>query len=204
MKNSFKFFLASLVLVAGLGVGVKVSANYSAHNDFTSFLTIKGIGTLANTAIMWLDGTYRSFHLYDGDIILGAKGNKPSTTAGEYPGVKVQLKNCGDAAWVAGNLITVDDDEAGCGTRSAATTDLTDWVGISEGAVAVGSVGYVTVGGYALALTSGTVNRGDVLVSTVGASGYLGADTTPTTGADVGVALSSGNAAGGLTIIRLR
>jgi len=78
------------------------------------------------------------------------------------------------------------------------------WIGISEGAVAAGSIGYITVGGYALALTTGTVNRGDTLVSTGTVSGYLGADTTPTTGADVGVALSSGTAAGGLTIIRLR
>lgn len=204
MKKSLKFFLASIVLIAGLGIGVKVSANYAAHNDFTSFFTIKGIGSLVNTAILWLDGTYRSLHLYDGDVILGGKGNQPSTTAGEYPGFKVQLKNCGTAAWVQGTLVTVNDDAAGCGRTSPATLDLTDWVGISEGSVAVGSVGYITVAGYALALTTGTVNRGDTLVSTGTVAGYLGADTTPTTGADVGVALSSGNAAGGLTIIRLR
>jgi hypothetical protein len=203
MKKHLKKFALSLALVAAVGFGAKSFAGtFAAFSDFTSFWAVKGIGTLTNTAIAYVD-VARDFVLYDGDVRLGGKGNKPSTTAGEYPGYKVQIKNCGTAAWVQGSLVTVNDDAAGCGQTSPATGDLTDWVGISEGAVAVGSVGYITVGGYALALTSGTVNRGDVVISTT-VAGYLGADTTPTTGADVGVALSSGTAAGGLTLIRLR
>lgn len=204
MKNKFKKGIVLIGLVSVAFLGAKTFAStFTAFNDFTSFWAIKGIGSLVNTAIAWVD-TNRDFNLYDGDIRLGGKGNQPSTTAGEYPGFKVQIKNCGSTAWVQGTLVTVNDGAAGCGQTSPATTDLTDWIGISEGAVAAGSVGYVTVGGYALALTTGTVNRGDALVSTGTVAGYLGADTTPTTGADVGVALSSGPAAGGLTIIRLR
>ena len=200
MKKHFKKIFLSLTLILVLGYGIK---SFSASNNFSDFWTITGIGALNTTAIAWIDTT-RDFLLYDGDLVQGGKGNQPSTTAGEYPGHKVQIKNCGSTAWVQGTLVTVEDSAAGCGQTSPATTDLTDWVGISEGAVAVSAIGYITVGGYALALTTGTVNRGDVLTSTGSAAGYLGSDTTPTTGADVAVALSSGTAAGGLTIVRVR
>lgn len=199
MKNSFKFLLASFIVISGLGIVIRASTS----NDFSDFWTIKGIGTLTNTAIAFIDTT-RDFNLYDGDIVLGAKGNQPSTTAGEYPGYKVQIKNCGSTAWVQGTLVIANANAAGCGQTGTATTDLTSWLGISEGAVAVNAVGSITVGGYALALTTGTVNRGNTLVSTSSTAGYLTGNATPTTGADVGVALSSGNAAGGLTIIRVR
>jgi hypothetical protein len=208
MKKRFGYaFLGLTGFLTLLGVvsNQKLFA-ITAHNDFTSFWTIKGVGTLINTAIAWIDNSTRSFNLYDGDIYFGGKGNKPSTTSGEYPGLKVPIKNCGSASWAQGNLVVVNDDEAGCGTLASAL-DRTDWIGIAEGTTAAGSVGYVTVGGYALALTTGTVNRGDTLVSTnpiSGLTGYLGSDTTPTTGADVGVAMSSGTSSGGLTVIRLR
>lgn len=205
MKKIFKFFLFSAMVLTGLGVSIKfVNANTgAASNDFSDFWTIKGIGSLANTAIAYI-GTNRNFHLYDGDVILGSKGNQPSTTTGEYPGFKVQIKNCGATAWVQGTLVVADPNAVGCGAKGGATTDLTSWIGVSEGAVAVGAIGNISVGGYALALTTGTVSRGDTLVSTTSAAGYLTGDSTPTSGADVAVALSSGTAAGGLTIVRLR
>lgn len=200
MKKKFKLAIAGLLFASAIGMGLKAYSTVS--NDFTDFWTIKGIGTLINTAIVWIDNS-RDLNLYDGDIVLGAKGNQPSTTAGEYPGYKVQIKNCGTAAWVQGTVVVADTDAAGCGQTSVTSSALS-WLGISEGAVAVGAVGSITVGGYALALTSSTVNRGDVLVTSVTTSGYLWANAAPTSGADVGVAISSGVAAGGLTIIRLR
>lgn len=194
------------ILGFSLYLGILTSKQLLAvttFSDFTNFWAIKGVGTLNNTAIAWLD-TNRDFYLYDGDFYLGGKGSTPSTTAGEYPGLKVQLKNDGATAWAQGTLVIADADCAGCGKAGTATTDLTSWIGIAEEAVAAGAVGYVTVAGYALALTTGTVNRGDTLVSTTSAAGYLTGDSTPTTGADVGVALSSGTSAGGLTVVRLR
>ncbi len=175
----------------------------AASSIFTDIWSVTGTGSLSNTSVAYVDSTY-DMNLYKGDLVLEGTASKPSATAGTYPGIKVYLKNCGGSSWVQGNLIIVDDEEEGCGQASTATADLTDWVGIAEGTVAAGSSGYVTVGGYALALTTGTVNRGDTLISTAGAAGYLGADITPTTGADVGVALSSGTQGGGLTVIRLR
>lgn len=198
MKNSFKFLLASLILIAGVGISVKASVS----NDFSDFWTIKGIGALANTAIAYID-TSRDFNLYDGDIILGTKGNQPSTTAGEYPGFKVQIKNCGTVAWVQGTVVVANANAAGCGQASN-TTGSTAILGIAEGAVAVNAVGSMTVNGWALALTTGTVNRGDVLISTGPNNGYLAANNSPSAATNMGVAVSSGNAAGGLTIIRVR
>ena len=201
-------------LVAVLGA----TALYSARTDI---FTLQGEGSLRNVDVFRISSTgdvtftdsssYNAFNMdsttgelsiYSGDVNLGANASQPSTS--NFYGLKVSLKNCGSTSWVAGNLVIVDDSAAGCGAVGTATTDLTDWVGIAEGTVAAGSIGYVTVGGYALALTTGTVNRGDTLVSTTSAAGYLTGDSTPTTGADVGVALSSGTAAGGTTLIRVR
>jgi len=200
MKKHFRIFfgvLAGVLVAAGLLKG--------ASNEFTDYWTILGIGSLRNTAIAWIDSA-RDFTLYDGDIILGGKGATPSATAGEYPALKIPIKNDGNSTWSQGTLVTVDDDCAGCGKASSAN-DQTDWIGFSEGTVAHGSVGYVIAAGYALALTTGTVNRGDVLVSTAttpSSPGYVAADTTPTTGADVAVAIASGTTAGGLTAVKVR
>lgn len=197
MKKKF----AALFLVLALA-GLYRPAQ-AASNSFTDFLTILGRGTLWNTAVFWID-TARSVYIYDGDMYLGGKAATPSATAGEYPGFKVPIKNNGATAWVQGTAIMVDSVCVGCGKTATATTDLTSIVGFSEGAVAAGANGYMTIGGYALILTTGTVNRGDTLVSTASAAGYLTGDTTPTTGTDMAVALASGTAAGGLTLSLVR
>lgn len=213
-KSKIVFGLLVLFLVASFAVP-------NLRSALSDIFALQGGGSLYNKDVfritstgdvyitdsssytgMLIDSTTGELTAYSGDLVMGGNGSQPSTS--NYYGLKIALKNCGASAWAAGNLITVDDNEAGCGRVSPATLDLTDWVGISEGTVAAGSVGYVTVGGYALALTTGTVNRGDCIVSTGTVAGYMGADTTPTTGADIGVALSSGTAAGGLTLIRLR
>lgn len=196
MKKKLTLAFATLCVGAGL---------FAASNEFTDFWTIRGRGSLYNTAIAWIDST-RDLVLYDGDIVLGGLGTTPSVSA-NYPAIKIPIKNDGATAWAQGTLVTVDDDCEGCGKASPASNDATDWIGFSEGTVAVGAVGYVISSGYALALTTGTVNRGDVLVSTAttpSSVGYVAADTTPTTGADVAVALSSGTSSGGLTLVKVR
>lgn len=96
----------------------------------------------------------------------------------------------------SGNLVTVQ--------VCPALVDHTDWVGIAKSAVSTGSVVNVYVSGWVLALSTGAVTAGQVLVTTGTVAGYLGPDTTPTTGADVGVALGPGATAGGLVRIQLR
>jgi hypothetical protein len=200
-----KKVLLSLVLV---GIG---SLIYGASNIFTDFLSISGNGSLRNTSIFWIDAN-RDVSVYDGDVILGGSGSTPSTTAGTYPGVQVPFYNASATTLVQGNVIiaSATNATAGAGYGSiAAVLSTTNVVGICAGTVASGAVGWMTVSGYALVLTTGTVNMGNVLVSTAGtvgtgAAGYAGAIVAPTSGTDIGIAMSQGTAAGGLTLVRLR
>jgi len=106
-----------------------------------------------------------------------------------------------------GSVLVATAPTAGQGItviRAAAAQDYTAAVGIAASAVSTGSVVGFYTSGYVLALTTGTVNPGDTLVvSDLGTSGYLEADTTPTTGADVAVALGYGVSAGGLVKVLL-
>jgi hypothetical protein len=96
---------------------------------------------------------------------------------------------------VAGQGVTV--------AVAAATANLTTVVGVASAAVSTGSVVGVYSYGWALALTTGTVNAGDVLTTSSASAGYLAANVVTSTGA-VGVALASGNSAGGRIRIRLK
>jgi len=124
----------------------------------------------------------------------------------ESRGIRISAYLAGTVDAEQGDLLIGDapvGDEMAVRVASA-TTDLTSWVGIAVAATSTGSAVAIYTYGYVHALTTGAVNPGDTLVSSNTETGYLGADTTPTTGADVGVAMEYGTAAGGLTLIRLR
>ena len=87
---------------------------------------------------------------------------------------------------------------------AGATNDLTTFVGVSLVASSTGSVIPVATSGFVMALTTGTVNPGAIVVSTAGAAGYLSTNSNSVWGADIGVALSTGTTTGGLTLIKLR
>lgn len=87
---------------------------------------------------------------------------------------------------------------------NSGTADLTSVIGVALAQASTGTVVNVATNGFALVLTTGTVNPGNVLTSTSTAYGYLAASTSTIWGADFGVALSTGNAAGGLTLIKIR
>lgn len=147
------------------------------------------------------DTNVQGIKLGDGDRVPALQ---PSLTQAVY-NVKIPIKNCGSSAWIQGTLVVASALGIGCGATSGQTGDLTTWLGISDGAVPAGGLGYIINKGYAIALTSGTVNIGNTLVSVAAApAGYLTGDSTPTTGADVGIALSTGTANGGTTLILLR
>lgn len=165
-----KYWAIALLVFAGAGL-------FAASSDFTDFWTIKGTGTLNNTAIAWIDSA-RDFTLYDGDVVLGGSGSQPSTTAGAYPSLKVPFYNGAGAAMVQGNVVLSSvTTSSGVGTI-ASITSTTTYVGICEGSVAAGAIGYMSVSGYALVLTTGTVYSGDILVSSApavsAAKGYAG------------------------------
>ena len=89
-------------------------------------------------------------------------------------------------------------------TVAGATNDLTTLVGVSLVAASTGTWIPVATNGFVLALTTGTVNPGAVVVSTVAAAGYLSTNSNSVWGADFGLALSTGTAGGGLTLIKIR
>lgn len=85
--------------------------------------------------------------------------------------------------------------------------DVTSWIGIASAAASTGSIVGMYTDGFVLALTTGAVTAGATLVNATnaGGRGHLKADTTPTTGADVGVAMSAKTAtASSLILIKLR
>jgi len=81
-----------------------------------------------------------------------------------------------------------------------AVTSLTNFMGVSVVTSSTGNVIPIYTNGWVLALTTGTVAAGDVLVSSgSAAAGYLGTNNSPTSGTDIGTALGSGISSGGLT-----
>ena len=83
-------------------------------------------------------------------------------------------------------------------------TDQTGLIGYSMVASSTGSLIPVAMSGFSLALTTGTVNPGDTLVSTSAAAGYMATNANSQFDADFAAALSTGVASGGLTLVRMR
>jgi hypothetical protein len=84
------------------------------------------------------------------------------------------------------------------------STDKTGLVGFALAISSTGSLVAVGTSGFVLALTTGTVNPGAVLCSTVAANGYMTTCGGTTYDADFAVALTTGTSSGGLTLIRMR
>ncbi len=154
-----------------------------------------------------------TFQLYDETVRIYANENvyglllSTLTTSGNSTGKTIQAYLAGSTNAVEGNLMVATHPAVGYGLAvvvAPAVTDLTSFLGIAKAATSTGSLVDVYYSGFVLALTTGTVLPGDTLVSTTSAFGYLTGDSTPTSGAAVGVALSSGTASGGLTKIKLK
>lgn len=135
------------------------------------------------------------------------------TTSGNSSGRTFKAYLAGTSAAIEGSLLVATTPVAGTGPIlsqgvsvivAPATVDLTNWVGVAKAPASTGTIVDVYYSGTVLALSTGTVVAGDTLVSSNTASGYLGADSSPTTGADVGVALSGGTSTGGRIKVRLR
>lgn len=136
-----------------------------------------------------------------GNTTTGTAVTMPTTTTGSNFAGWVPVYNPTGSSIAAGTVLISSDVANGVAyvNSAPATTDLTTIIGVAAEAIAATSKGWMVPrgGGYAVVKTTGTVNIGDTLVSTTSAAGYLTGDATPTTGADVGTALSAGTAAGG-------
>lgn len=140
-------------------------------------------------------------------IIRGDSTAAASTTTSNgsyFTALLVGSTDCVEGSLLVGANATLGTSQGVSVTISDNVADLTSWIGVAVAAASTGSVVNVYNSGWVLARTTGTVTEGQTLVSSADAEGHLAADITPTTGADVGVALEDGTAAGGLTLIRLR
>jgi hypothetical protein len=148
--------------------------------------------------------------IYLGDAQDIAAVTMPTSTNDRGYSIKVPFYNGSPSATAVGTVIlastTATSNIYGTYAAILATTSV---LGVSDGIYASGSKGWMAIAGYCQVLTTGTVNVGDILVSTggssgTGAAGYAGTTTgTQVVGTAIGKALSPGTAAGGLTTILL-
>lgn len=209
-----KYLIPSLlaVMIVGLGILAKTAS--------TDLFTVTGRGSswgqdifritsalglsLSNssgTDVFTID-TNGNVQTYN-DITVG-DDTTPSTSF--YPGIKLPIYY--NSAVTQGDVILStcpgpgSASPVGIGTISAVLSTTTI-IGVADGTYAAGDVGYMTIQGYALVKTTGTVNAGDHLTSTATTAGYAGrltAAATVVVGSVLGTAVGNGTAAGGLTL----
>lgn len=150
---------------------------------------------------------------YNADEIHGTSsvGISTANSSGNSQGTIRYVYLKGTQAAVEGSLLVSTTPAS---TNNGATVavcntgaDHTDWVGIAAVAASTGSIVGMYTDGFVLALTTGAITTGATLVNATnaGGRGHLKADITPTTGADVGVAMSAKTAtASQLILIKLR
>lgn len=187
----------TFVLIIGAVALVK-----SANTDIMNW---SGQGLYWAKDMVHIDSGY-NLRLYNGNIVLGDSGLTPTTantqttpsiTAGGHYGIKIPITNGSGIASADGMVVcssfTTSSVQGTFNTLTATTTVL----GIADAAYANGSSMYMTVSGYAMVLTTGTVKIGDLLVSSATTIGRAGSATgTVVVGSVIGKALTAGAAAG--------
>lgn len=185
--------------------------NLDGSGNWTLYGNASIGGTLTQTGAAAFSGALTSgsnLTITDDDLIFG-DGTAPSTTttSGNSYGTLVYAYLGGSSDALEGSVLAATSTVvSGSGITvcvQPATQDLTSAIGIAAAAASTGSVVGMYINGYVLARTTGTVAVGNTLVPSNAAIGYLAADTTPTTGADMAVALSAGVTTGGLTRVLL-
>lgn len=128
----------------------------------------------------------------------------PTSTTGSNFSRWVPCYNVG-AAVTQGDILIASNTGTGYISKAPATLDLTSVVGVAAEAIASGAKGWMVPpgGGYVIIHASGTINIGDVLVSSGATAGYAWADTTPTTGADIAVAMQANTSGSGNGILAI-
>lgn len=207
--------------VTGLSTDIMSLYGSGAYNNIDMF-RIDQSGNLYLTNSSAYNGVTMSpageTTLYSGDLNLTGGAVQPSTnTASSMPGLIVNVYNASSTAMSQGTLICISSAGAGTGYGYSAEGNFysvlatNTILGVADAAISGQSYGKMRIAGYALVLTSGTVNVGDLLVSSdVKTSfGYAGVMSTVYTsmsssGNIVGIALTKGVTAGGLTLVKLK
>lgn len=192
--KKMKLYLLTGLLILGIGVLIKASN--------TDIWNLSGQGIYNAKDMVHVDSNY-NFRLYNGNLVLGDNAltpsinnslTTPSITVGGYYGLKVPFYNGSGASTALGSVIVASTTynnatnyEGSMVTALATTTIL----GVSDGIYANGSIGYMTISGYALVQTTGTVVQGTLLVSTDTLKGYTGPATgTVVVGTVIGTAVT--------------
>ncbi len=142
----------------------------------------------------------------------------PTYSTGDQFGVKVPFYNATGASTAKGQVLTSSSSVSALVNigspfyaNSVALVATTTVIGIADGVYASATTGWMTVSGYALVLTTGTVMPGDVLITTAPSGspkGYGSVTFSTATWANpksaFAVSVGSGNVAGGLTPVVLR
>lgn len=177
----------------------------------TDIWNLSGQGVYNAKDMIHVDNAY-NLRLYNGSLFLGDTGLAPSVdntqvtpsaSVGGYAGVKVPIKYTG--AVTVGDLICSSNVATGNGLRCPSTS-ISTIIGVADSTYAAGSVGWMTVGGYALVHATGTINIGDLLISSGTITpGYSGDGIGAANGVAFGKALSSNSGTGNvLAIISLQ
>jgi hypothetical protein len=213
--NKFKALILTAWAVAVFGV-----VGYATRGDI---MALHGEGVLRGIEVWRITSTgdikisstsshtNLDFDADSGAIRLG--GAAATSVSAAFPSVQVLFVNGAAASIPRGSIVvattamTSDKFQNGSIVAAIATTTV---LGVASADVASGAVGYMTVAGYALALTTGIVNIGDVLITTSptgGPKGYASVTFSTVTWSnprsDFGIAVATGNPAGGLTLIKL-
>lgn len=142
---------------------------------------------------------------------IGLAGTQTAISTLSVTGVNLTIPMvlAGPSAALPGSVLVATPTAPGSSVISCAVStgiiDANNLIGVSNGSFAVGSTIPVVVNGMILALTTGTVVPGTVLVSSNSTCyGCLGANVNSVYGADFAVAMTSGPSVGGLTLVKIR
>lgn len=199
MKGLKKSWLLVLGLVA-LPVAY-ISYVYAGYAYQRYLVSGSQIYELNSDGSVALAGSLRSGNSYTGTSV-----TLPTTSTGSNFAHWIPVYNPSSSAISAGAVLIASNTGVGY-VQTVAVLATTTVLGVAAESIAATSKGWMVPrgGGYAIVLTSGAINVGDVLVTTGTSAGRFGVNNSPTTGTDVAVAVSSaptGSAGSVLAIMR--
>lgn len=197
MKKKLYFsFVAVFGLVALAYAVDTVIIRYNHRGTSNLALKLQSDGSVARLTL-------------DGPVLSGDSDTSPTlptAATASYFADWVPVYNPLSSSIAAGTVLVSSNTGIGYVRPAGATIDLTGVVGVAAESISATSKGWMVPrgGGYAMALTTGTVAIGDVLITSGTVAGRLGTDNTPTTGADIAVAMEAGDATGDSIVVLMR
>lgn len=193
----------SAIIVAAFILAVyAVIPSWCANTDIWNQ---SGQGVYWGKDMVHIDSGY-NLRIYNGSLILGDNAitptinnnqTTPSVSVGGYYGIKVPMANGSLVTSANGMVVTSSITSTGAQGTFQNILATTTVVGIADGTYAPGAIMYMTVGGYALVLTTGAIKVGDLLVTANTSTGRaIAATGTVVVGSVIGKALTAGVAAG--------